>query len=310
MKKLISIMLVMCFLFCLIPNASADPEDSIQTISVQQKDIYAGTTQTVSDVFVIDFVNPFYEVSEIPVAETFNTVFYSDLSSDNPSGISISVTVREENNNYYGFCSVSISADVRAGTYWFSMNYGVRNVLSEETSEDNPTGFYSVLTILEAPVIESTVTITEEYRTVSLDEVIFINDYIRIQGTGEYTTEYIKSNGGLLVFTSVPNGDYTIDSIQSCGYIVRGLIGGDNGLYAQRTVGLNPLQFDDEYSLRFYLKLLDNSYLYSELKPYSVNTYCINRIGRSTNPLTVELCQKILDYGIAAERYFAAENGN
>jgi hypothetical protein len=58
-----------------------------------------------------------------------------------------------------------------------------------------------------------------------------------------------------------------------------------------------------------YAKQDDGSYVYSKVLTYSARTYCLSSVKNSTNEKMRSLCVALMNYGAAAQEYFAS-NGD
>ena len=306
MKKLISLLLAISLLLCLIPAVSAEAiPNAVTGIGTQLLPVYAGSNTVYQSVFIIDINNRELTVETgAPISNDFN---YSFALNENEtldySGIQLSFSILQyEDSNYYCACNISINSSVAAGTYYFETYYGV-NAIPPASGE------YSVLTISEAPPVQETVTIADAGRSLSLSDIVYINDYARIEGTGNYSADYIRSNGGLLVFTSeISEEAATFEAAQANGYYVQGLVGGNGNEYAQRTKGITSVLYRNTYYLRIYLKLSDGTYIYTPLKAYGVHVYCTNKLadGSGASQGLKNVCQALLAYGDYASAYFGS----
>ena len=305
MKKLFSIVLTLCLMVCLLPtHIFADGEGfSISPVSDQLVEVYAGSNATYSDVFRVVF----QLISDYPNADKLRAAF---VDSD-VRGIDISFSITpnpDDNDEMIGFGSVTITSEAAPGIYSFLVTYD-----TDEIYPSDGESRYCVLTVSQAqtpdPSEEETLVLNDVGRSLSLSEIIYINNYARIAGTGDYTPDYIRSHGGLLVFTqSIQEENATYENASTYGYIKPGLIGGTDNVYAQRTNGLTSRQYRNTYYLRIYLQLQDGSYQYTELKPYGVYVYCQNKQNdEDATQALKDVCQTLMDYGDAACRYFSTE---
>ena len=72
------------------------------------------------------------------------------------------------------------------------------------------------------------------------------------------------------------------------------------------TEGISGKNLADTKYLVAYAKLDNGSYVYSSVLPYSAKSYCMDRLEKSSNANLKSLCVAILNYGAAAQEYFAA----
>ncbi len=135
-------------------------------------------------------------------------------------------------------------------------------------------------------------------RTLSLEGVIYINQYVKVHGFEDVDP---AADGGLLIWTSeVAAENATYENAES---VVEGLFKVGNE-YAQQTHGIAAKEYADTLYLRVYLKMADGTYVYSDLKEFSVRTYCEGIINRNSNEYLKDTCIDMLYYGAAAQTYF------
>ena len=300
MKKLLSIILSLCLLVCLLPTFAFAVPATATGISKQNAEVYSGSPATFTGVFTVYF-NVLDEYPEGVLAANFN-----GLNGEmDISGITVTFSIVQNESGIIGVGNVSVSADVLPGVYYFLAFYDGLPISPTEGDSQ-----YSKLTVSEpqAPPEPEDPALSDAGRSLSLSDIVYINAYAKIVGTEVYTPEYIRANGGLLVFTqTVSEENATYENASSSGYIQPGLIGGTDNEYAQRTRGITSLQYRDTYYLRIYLKLQDGSYLYTPLKTYGVHVYCQNKINsEKASQQLKDVCQKLLAYGDAASTYFNA----
>ena len=307
MRKQFSMLLILCLLVCLLPaNVYADEGDfNIGPVSDQLTEIYAVSNDTTyQDVFRV-VLQPIFDY---PKEYLLRAVFVDP----DVRGIDISFSIipnPDDESEIIGIGSVSLTSEAIPGEYLFLVTYDT-NEIYPSNGEDR----YCVLTISQAqtpdPPEKETLVLNDAGRSLSLSGMIYINNYARIIGTGDYTPEYIRSHGGLLVFTQeITEENATYENASTYGYIKSGLIGGANNEYAQRTNGLTSREYRNTYCLRIYLQLKDGSYQYTELKPYGVYVYCQNKQNNDETSQTLkDVCQKLMEYGDAACIYFGTED--
>ena len=147
------------------------------------------------------------------------------------------------------------------------------------------------------PALEGT--ITDTGRSISLQEQIYINQYIKVSG---FEGIDVAAKGGLLIWNSAVTEEEalygTADTTQ------QGLIAYKDE-YTQRTLGISARNYADELYLRIYIEVADDVYVYGPLVEYSVQDYCEHKI--KTEGYSAELkqtCAALLHYGAMAQRYF------
>jgi len=194
----------------------------------------------------------------------------------------------------YSYAADAVAAPVisiTGGT--FATNY------SEMYAEDdgfkfvkNEDGTYGV-------VGATTGTITDTGRTLSLDDIIYINQYAMIEGFEDID---IAKNGGMLIWNTAVNEEEAVFGTEDV--LKEGLIK-DGAEYKQHTDGFVPKMFADSVFLRIYVKDNDGNYTYGPLKEFSVRLYCETVVGRESSKKELkDLCVAILDFGAAAQVEF------
>lgn len=148
-------------------------------------------------------------------------------------------------------------------------------------------------------VIPTPSTITDTGRSISLQDQIYINQYVTVSG---FDGIDVAAKGGLLIWNSRVTEEEalygTADTTQ------KGLIAYE-GEYTQRTLGISAKNYSDELYLRVYIEVADGSFVYGPLTEYSVQDYCEHKIN--TEGYTADLkktCAALLHYGAMAQRYF------
>ncbi len=143
-------------------------------------------------------------------------------------------------------------------------------------------------------------TITDTGRTLNLDGIIYINQYITVEGYGGID---VAKNGGLMIWTSAVTEE---EAIYANAEIIKARMVEVNGEYRQTTQGLAAAQYADKLYLRVYLQLEDGSYVYGPLKEYCVRDYCETIITKNAGKESAlrDTCVALLHFGAAAQTYF------
>ena len=162
----------------------------------------------------------------------------------------------------------------------------------------------------EIPALEQplpTGPLTGNGRSLSLDGVIFINQYVLVQGFEGLTQEDLETKGGMLVWTSEVTNETGLYGTQA--HLVEGLT--YNGLYKgtpeymARTHGIAAKEYADELYYRPYVEVAEGQYVYGNVDSYSVQSYCHNQLNKATAKQTLkDLCAAMLHYGAAAQVRF------
>ena len=132
--------------------------------------------------------------------------------------------------------------------------------------------------------------------TLSLEDEVLYNLYFT---TADMTVS--PENMGLLVWDSEPaNATITGGATVIPGATVSG------STYMVQTEGIPGKNLGDTLYLVAYARLDNGAYVYSKVLPYSAKTYCMSRLEKSSDANLKALCVALLNYGAAAQEYFAA----
>lgn len=166
-----------------------------------------------------------------------------------------------------------------------------------ETNEIKAHTYVNGVCVCGAVEVEPIV-ITDNLRTLSLEDEVFINQYVAITG-GNLTSEYIAANGGLLVWNGTVADE---DAVYANAEVVKAGLNVSGEEYTQRTDGIVAKKYADVLTLRVYLKLEDGTYLYGDKVEYSVRDYCEAQIANASD--AADVCAALLHYGAAAQVVF------
>ncbi len=157
------------------------------------------------------------------------------------------------------------------------------------------------------PIHAPAYSIASVSNSVSFDDLVHINQYVSINGLDPavYTKAYIEANGGMLIWHTEPDAacagveDATAEHVVGLMQSIR------NGVirYGQQTGGIAPRNYGDDVFMRVYLKLVDGTYLYSDVFVYSVETYCRTALEQGSEALK-PAARAMLHYGAAAQLHF------
>ena len=148
--------------------------------------------------------------------------------------------------------------------------------------------------------------ITPYQATLSLKSLVYMNIYSVIDG---FDGIDLEKNMGLLVWTG-EEADYTeelmvIGSDHVTAY--NGAIQKGSYYYVQ-SGGITAKELGDEFHLRVYVKIAEDSYIYSKAITYGPQVYALNKLNAATSEDNSESLKKLvvsmLDYGAAAQLYF------
>ena len=153
---------------------------------------------------------------------------------------------------------------------------------------------------------ESKGSIRDSARTISLDGVIYINQYVTIHDVDDLDSTYIETHGGLLIWNSPINeadAVYTHSAVDINPGMIKNVYQGVTE-YMARTDGIPAKKYADEVYIRAYLELPDGSYIYGPLVEYSVQDYCEDKIANYPSDKLKNLCASLLHFGAAAQKFF------
>ena len=132
--------------------------------------------------------------------------------------------------------------------------------------------------------------------TLSLEDEVLYNLYFT---TSDMTVS--AENMGLLVWDSEP----TNATINGGATVIPGATA-SGSTYMVQTEGIPGKNLGDNLYLVAYAQLDNGSYVYSKVLPYSAKSYCMSRLDKSSDAKLKALCVALLNYGAAAQEYFAA----
>jgi hypothetical protein len=107
---------------------------------------------------------------------------------------------------------------------------------------------------------------------------------------------------GLLTWTAQPE-EVCIDTAQTV--LPGALYDEDYDRYMVKTAGIPAKKLGDDLFMAVYARLSDGSYVYSRVITYSPRKYALSRLEKSTDENLKALCVAMLNYGAAAQEYFA-----
>ena len=134
---------------------------------------------------------------------------------------------------------------------------------------------YAVEETDEAYVIaEKTVvagTFTKSTRSLSLAEIVYINQYVTIEG---FDGIDLTKRGGLLSWVGfeVAEEDITVNNANLTNTV--GLVKDSSGRYAQQSAVIKANEYGKTVYMCFYVQLDDGTYVYSDVYTDSVVNYC------------------------------------
>ena len=140
--------------------------------------------------------------------------------------------------------------------------------------------------------------ITLKNVSLSLEDEIHYNIYFE-------TTDVNASeeNMGLIIWDSEP----AVPTINGGGTVIEGATYvPTSGQYGISSMGVPAKNMADLKYMVVYAKQSDGSYVYSKVLTYSAKTYCLSRVKNSSNEKMRALCVALMNYGAAAQEYFAS----
>ncbi len=166
---------------------------------------------------------------------------------------------------------------------------------------------YYTITVEGADVTQNIVlkadriTFTDNGRTLSLADIVYINQYVQIQSN--LTNDYIKANGGMLIWNSYVSESNAVYGTQD--RLKAGLNYSASGNeFSAQTNGIAAKNYGDLLYMRMYVRLPDGTYEYSDIFAYCVRDYCIGRLRKGSDAQLKKTCYALLEYGAAAQIYF------
>ncbi|MBQ8621389.1 MAG: hypothetical protein IJ422_03645 [Oscillospiraceae bacterium] len=133
--------------------------------------------------------------------------------------------------------------------------------------------------------------------SLSMEDEILYNIYISVENLEAAATDV-----GLLVWDSTPEDVSNFDGAQVYeGAVVSG------SYFKVTTDSVSAKHMGDMKYFVAYVKLNDGSYVFSEELEYSVISYALNMLANSDDADLKKLCVALLNYGAAAQEYFAAK---
>lgn len=166
-----------------------------------------------------------------------------------------------------------------------------RGVTAAVTSVEEPIGTFGG-ELTWTPLTQPQPALKPQYCSAAFEGAIWLNVY--------FMTENLENpiQMGLLTFDHHPKIGTAAEAME----IVTDWTF-DGSRYMVHTGGIPAKNLGDTLYLRLFAQLSDGSYLYSDIKSYSVQTYAEGLL-KNTNPAVSGLAREILDYGAAAQTYF------
>ena len=192
--------------------------------------------------------------------------------------------------------------------------YGDVKLINPEAKIEGPEGLNITTTVANSTVVyENGVysvkpavvekKIIDEGRSLSLEGVIYINQYVTVEG---FEGVDVEKNGGLLIWTdNVETNNAVLGSqdIHKPGMVKYAET--ENGWeYRMQSQGIPAAHYADTIWLRAYIQDDEGIITYGPLKEYSVREYCENRLEKSDSQYMKNVCAAMLNYGAAAQNYF------
>ena len=132
--------------------------------------------------------------------------------------------------------------------------------------------------------------------TLSFEDEILVNLYYTVSDTTDVAEQ------GMLVFYEDPGeADITkaTDVYKGSTYVE------SSNSYINTTKGIAAKEMGDDRYYCAYAKLTNGTYVYTALYQYSPKKYAMSRIQNSTDESMKALCVAMLNYGAAAQEFFA-----
>ena len=138
--------------------------------------------------------------------------------------------------------------------------------------------------------------VTAKSFSLSFEDEILVNFYYTVSDTTDVTEQ------GMLVFYDDPGeADFSMADEVYTGSVYNSA----NGRYMNSTEGIAAKEMGDTRYYCAYVKLADDSYVYSKVYDYSPKKYAMNMLSKDTSSeKQKDLCIAMLNYGAAAQSYF------
>jgi hypothetical protein len=135
--------------------------------------------------------------------------------------------------------------------------------------------------------------LTLDHPTVSFEDEIFYNIYFNVDDMSSVTEM------GLMTFDAeLADGTFADAKEIIPGYTV------SNGMYTVRTNGVPAKNMGDTIYFKAYAKLVDGSYVYSEIAGYNAIVYAHTVLKSNASDSAKSLVVAMLNYGAAAQAQF------
>ena len=149
-------------------------------------------------------------------------------------------------------------------------------------------------------VVVPEVIINDTGCTLSLDGVIYINQYVILENCEEID---LTQDAGLLIWKREVTEE---DALFGTEDVLRTGLEERGGEYVQQSHGIAAKEYGDTIYFRVYVKNEEDTYVYGPLKDYSVRTYCDKVFANPdvAGENLVNTCAAMLHYGAAAQKNF------
>ncbi len=145
----------------------------------------------------------------------------------------------------------------------------------------------------ETPVVQPTLTLKAP--TLEFKDMITVNAFYTAENTQD-----VEEMGMITYAQKV-----TEVSVYTADYVIPGATyDAGSGRYFSRSQGIHAKYLADTVYLAIYAKLIDGSYVYTRLAPYSPITYANSQLKNSSDTKLKQLVVAMLNYGTEAQVYF------
>ena len=138
-------------------------------------------------------------------------------------------------------------------------------------------------------------TLTLKAPTLEFKDMICINAFYTAENTGDVVQM------GMITYTSKVD----VVSVETAAHVIPGATYDEaSGRYFSSSQGIHAKYLGDTVYLAIYAELIDGTFAYSRLAPYSPITYATNQLKNSTDAKLKQLVAAMLNYGAEAQLYF------
>ena len=179
---------------------------------------------------------------------------------------------------------------LKAGSYEITISYAGSDACK-------PSRASALLTVQKGEIAITSVSL-------SLMDRIHINFFGKFEGFNGIDP---TKNGGMIIWhEAITESEATWANAiaNENADVIEGMQVNANGMFYQQSNGVLARKYADEMYVRYYLKLADGNYVYSQLVEYSVQKCCQSIYKNSNKQTYRDVASALLHYGAAAQHYF------